>query len=43
MAAEGGLDVGDSEVGAIWTAFLRSPKARGLDSVQLASSDADAG
>ena len=25
-----GLDVGDSEDGAFWTAFLRSLKARGL-------------
>jgi transposase-like protein len=30
-----GFDVGDSESGAFWTAFLRSLKARGLNSVQL--------
>jgi putative transposase len=29
-----GLDVGDSEDGAFWTAFLRSLKARGLAGVQ---------
>src|SRR4029453_2435518 len=35
-----GLDVGDSEDGAFWTAFLRSLKARGLQGVQLVISDA---
>jgi transposase-like protein len=30
-----GLDVGDSEDGAFWTAFLRSLKARGLAGVEL--------
>jgi len=35
-----GLDVGDSEDGAFWTAFLRSLKARGLAGVQLVVSDA---
>jgi len=38
-----GLDVGDSEDGAFWTAFLRSLKARGLAGVQLVISDAHAG
>jgi putative transposase len=38
-----GLDVGDSEDGAFWTAFLRSLKARGLGGVQLAVSDAHTG
>ena len=38
-----GLDVGDSEDGAFWTAFLRSLKARGLASVQLVISDAHTG
>jgi putative transposase len=38
-----GLDVGDSEDGAFWTAFLRSLKARGLAGVQLVVSDAHAG
>jgi putative transposase len=33
-----GLDVGDSEDGAFWTAFLRSLKARGLHGVQSWSS-----
>jgi hypothetical protein len=32
-----GFDVGDSEDGAFWTAFLRSLKARGLGGVQLVS------
>jgi transposase-like protein len=32
-----GFDVGDSEDGAFWTAFLRSLKARGLAGVQLSS------
>jgi putative transposase len=40
VAADGrrevlGFDVGDSEDGAFWTAFLRSLKARGLGGVQL--------
>jgi transposase-like protein len=38
-----GLDVGDSEDGAFWTAFLRSLKARGLHGVQLVVSDAHLG
>jgi putative transposase len=38
-----GLDVGDSEDGAFWTAFLRSLKARGLGGVQLVISDAHTG
>ncbi|MDP9143198.1 MAG: IS256 family transposase [Actinomycetota bacterium] len=38
-----GLDVGDSEDGAFWTAFLRSLKARGLARVQLVISDAHTG
>src|SRR5919199_4509806 len=38
-----GLDVGDSEDGAFWTAFLRSLKARGLGAVQLVISDAHTG
>jgi putative transposase len=38
-----GLDVGDSEDGAFWTAFLRSLKARGLTGVQLVVSDAHTG
>jgi putative transposase len=38
-----GLDVGDSEDGAFWTAFLRSLKARGLAGVQLVVSDAHIG
>jgi putative transposase len=48
MAADGrrevlGFDVGDSEDGAFWTAFLRSLKARGLTGVQLVISDAHQG
>jgi transposase-like protein len=48
VAADGhrevlGFDVGDSEDGAFWTAFLRSLKARGLGGVQLVISDAHAG
>jgi putative transposase len=48
VAADGhrevlGFDVGDSEDGAFWTAFLRSLKARGLTGVQLVISDAHAG
>ena len=38
-----GMDVGDSEDGAFWTAFLRSLKARKLAGVQLVISDAHAG
>jgi hypothetical protein len=38
-----GLDVGDSEDGAFWTAFLRSLKASGLTGVQLVISDAHTG
>ncbi len=38
-----GFDVGDSEEGAFWTAFLRSLKARGLSEVQLVVSDAHTG
>ena len=48
VAADGrrevlGFDVGDSEDGAFWTAFLRSLKSRGLSGVQLVISDAHAG
>jgi putative transposase len=48
VAADGhrevlGFDVGDSEDGAFWTAFLRSLKARGLHGVQLVISDSHAG
>jgi putative transposase len=38
-----GFDVGYSEDGAFWTAFLRSLKARGLGGVQLVISDAHTG
>jgi len=38
-----GMDVGDSEDGAFWTAFLRGLKTRGLGGVQLVISDAHAG
>jgi putative transposase len=38
-----GCEVGDSEDGAFWTAFLRSLKARGLGGVQLVVSDAHIG
>ena len=38
-----GVDVGDSEDGAFWTAFLRSLRARGLHGVQLVISDAHTG
>jgi putative transposase len=38
-----GCDVGDSEDGAFWTAFLRSLRARGLEGVQLVISDAHQG
>ncbi len=48
VAADGrrevlGFEVGDSEDGAFWTAFLRSLKSRGLAGVQLVISDAHAG
>ena len=48
VAADGrrevlGFDVGDSEDGAFWTAFLRSLKSRGLSGVQLVISDAHSG
>ncbi|OUZ04772.1 Transposase, Mutator family [Mycobacterium avium subsp. paratuberculosis] len=48
VAADGrrevlGFDVGDSEDGAFWTAFLRSLKTRGLSGVQLVISDAHTG
>jgi putative transposase len=38
-----GCEVGDSEDGAFWTAFLRSLRARGLAGVQLVVSDAHTG
>jgi putative transposase len=38
-----GLDVGPSEDGAFWLAFLRSLVARGLSGVQLVTSDAHQG
>lgn len=38
-----GFDVGDSENGAFWTAFLRSLNARGLGGVALIISDAHEG
>jgi putative transposase len=38
-----GLDVGPSEDGAFWHAFLRSLVARGLSGVQLVTSDAHEG
>jgi putative transposase len=38
-----GLDVGPTESGAFWLAFLRSLVARGLSGVQLVVSDAHAG
>jgi putative transposase len=48
VAADGhrevlGFDVGDSQDGAFWTAFLRSLKTRGLSGVLLVISDAHAG
>ena len=48
VAADGhrevlGFEVGDSEDGAFWTAFLRSLKTRGLSGVQLVISDAHTG
>jgi len=38
-----GLDVGPSENGAFWLAFLRDLAARGLNGVKLVTSDAHAG
>jgi putative transposase len=38
-----GLDVGEAETEAFWREFLRSLRARGLDGVKLAVSDAHAG
>ena len=38
-----GLDVGPSEDGAFWTAFLRSLVARGLSGVRLVTSDSHRG
>src|SRR6476660_7706344 len=38
-----GFDVGDSEDGAFWTAFLRSLKARGLGGGRFVTSDAPTG
>ena len=38
-----GMDVGTSEDGAFWLAFLRSLTARGLSGVELATSDAHQG
>jgi putative transposase len=38
-----GCEVGDSEDGAFWTAFLRSLRARGRAGVQLVVSDAHTG
>jgi transposase-like protein len=38
-----GCDVGDSEEGAFWTAFLRSLRARGLGGTRLVISDAHQG
>ncbi len=38
-----GLDVGPSESGAFWLAFLRDLAARGLSGVKLVTSDAHAG
>jgi transposase-like protein len=38
-----GLMVGDSESKPFWTKFLRSLRARGLDNVQLVSSDSHSG
>jgi putative transposase len=48
VAADGrrevlGFEVGDSEDGPFWTAFLRSLKSRGLSGVQLVISDAHTG
>jgi putative transposase len=38
-----GVDIGDTENGAFWNAFLRSLRARGLSGVQLVISDHHAG
>jgi putative transposase len=38
-----GIDVGTSEDGAFWLAFLRSLVARGLGGVQLVTSDSHRG
>ena len=38
-----GMDVGASEDGAFWLAFLRSLTARGLSRVELVASDAHQG
>ena len=38
-----GMDVGTSEDGAFWLAFLRSLSARGLGGVELVVSDAHQG
>jgi putative transposase len=38
-----GVDIGDTENGAFWTAFLRSLRTRGLAGVQLMISDQHAG
>ena len=38
-----GFDVGPSEDGAFWSAFLRSLVARGLSGVRLVTSDAHRG
>ena len=38
-----GVEVGDSEDGAFWIAFLRGLRARGLGGVQLVISDAHSG
>jgi len=38
-----GVDIGDTENGAFWTAFLRSLRTRGLAGVQLVISDHHAG
>ena len=38
-----GVDIGDTENGAFWTAFLRSLRTRGLSGVQLMISDQHAG
>jgi putative transposase len=38
-----GVDIGDTENGAFWTAFLRSLRARGLAGVELMISDQHAG
>jgi transposase-like protein len=38
-----GMDIGTSEDGAFWLAFLRSLKARGLSGVQMVTSDAHRG